>query len=712
MKKYLVILTNLLILLPILATTQEKALTINDASFMNRAIMPKSMPGLSWMGNTPYLAYTEEKEMFSMKAGVSKPLFLFSLDDLNSSLKKIDADTLRRLPSFNWTDDESGYFIAQSRVYLYHLSSKQIQELNHFPPEAANVDVEKNTRSVAYTIDNNLYVAIQGRQVQLTNDKDPGIVNGQTVHRNEFGISKGTYWSPGGSYLAFYRKDETMVSDYPLVDTDKRVATLNSIKYPMAGMASHEVTLGVFDATTGEIIYLDTGAPADQYLTCVTWSPDEKQIYVALLNREQDHMKLNCYDTRNGKLLKTLFEEISDKYVEPMNGPAFLNENPEQFIWISERDGYRHLYLYNTAGELLQQLTSGPWVVRSLSGISPDDKYAYFTATTESPLNADVYRVEIKSGEITKIAERSGTHNIRLNENGKYFIDIFSDTLTAREYSVISTRGKLLQILQENEDPLAAYHTGNMSIFTIDANDGTELYCRMITPPGFDPAGQYPAIVYVYGGPHAQLVTNSWLGGASLFLYYLAQEGYVVFTLDNRGSANRGREFEQTIFRRLGTVETEDQLTGVEYLKSLPFIDGARLGVHGWSYGGFMTITLMLKKADIFKVGVCGGPVTDWKYYEVMYGERYMDTPETNPEGYEASSLLNHVGKLQGKLLIIHGTADPVVVWQHSLALISKFISTGRQPDYFVYPGHGHGVGGKDRIHLNERMAQYFFDNL
>jgi dipeptidyl-peptidase-4 len=712
MKKYLIILTNLLILLPLLATAQEKALTIADASFMNRAIMPQSMPGLSWMGSTPYLAYTEEQEMFSMKAGVSKPVFLFSLNDLNSSLNKIDADTLRRLPSFNWIDDESGYFTAQGRVYLYHLSSKQIQELNHFPSEAANIDVEKNTRSVAYTINNNLYVAIQGRQVQLTNDQDPGIVNGQTVHRNEFGISKGTYWSPGGSYLAFYRKDETMVSDYPLVDTDERVAALNSIKYPMAGMASHEVTLGVFDAATGEIIFLNTGEPADQYLTCVTWSPDEKHIYVALLNRGQDHMKLNCYDARNGRLVRTLFGETSDKYVEPMNGPVFLNENPEQFIWISERDGFRHLYLYNTEGELLRQLTSGPWVVRSLSGISPDDKYAYFTATTESPLNADVYRVELKSSEITKIAERNGNHNIRLNGNGKYFIDIFSDTLTAREYSVVSTKGKLLQVLQENQDPLAAYRIGNMSIFTIDANDGTELYCRMITPPGFDPAGQYPAIVYVYGGPHAQLVTNSWLGGASLFLYYLAQEGYVVFTLDNRGSANRGREFEQTIFRRLGTVEVEDQLTGVEYLKNLPFIDSGRLGVHGWSYGGFMTISLMLRKPEIFKVGVCGGPVTDWKYYEVMYGERYMDTPETNPEGYEAASLLNLAGNLEGKLLIIHGTADPVVVWQHSLALISRFISAGKQPDYFVYPGHGHGVGGKDRMHLNERMAQYFFNNL
>jgi dipeptidyl-peptidase-4 len=320
--------------------------------------------------------------------------------------------------------------------------------------------------------------------------------------------------------------------------------------------------------------------------------------------------------------------------------------------------------------------------------------------------------VELKSGDITKISAKNGSHRAYLNNNGKYFIDVFSDTTTTREYSISSTKGKVLQVLKESENPMEAYDLGNMKIFTIEADDGTDLYCRMITPPGFDPAKKYPVLVYVYGGPHAQLVTNSWMGGASLFLYYMAQEGYIIFTLDNRGSAHRGRDFEQALFRKMGTIEIEDQADGVDYLKSLPFVDAERIGVNGWSYGGFMTISLMLKKADDFKVGVCGGPVTDWKYYEVMYGERYMDTPEENPEGYEEASLLNHADKLKGDLLIIHGTHDPVVVWQHSLELIDKFIKAGKQVDYFVYPGHGHGVGGRDRVHLNEKMAKYFFDNL
>jgi len=712
MKKYNLMLVILTLLLPFILHSQDKKLNIEDASYMNRSIMPKSIRGLSWMGTSAYFTFNEGNVVMASKATSDKPSQLLSLDDINGSLNKIDEDSIKWLPSIKWIDDNSGYFMAGDKVYLYNTGSKQLRELNDYPAEASNKDLNKNTYALAYTIDNNLWVAFEGRQIQLTKDENPGIINGQTVHRNEFGISGGTFWSPKGNYLAYYRKDETMVSDYPLVNVNTRVAELDDIKYPMAGMASHEVTLAIYDIGSGKTKFIKTGEPVDQYLTCVSWSPDEKYVYIAVLNREQNHMKMNKYDIRSGSLVKTLFEEKSEKYVEPEDQLAFLNQDPGQFIWISERDGYRHLYLYNSEGELIRQLTSGDWVVRSLLGIGPKNKYAYFTATKESPLNTDVYSVEIKTGEITKISAKNGTHYALLNKNGKYFIDIFSDTITAREYSVMSTKGKELQVLQENSDPLADYDLGEMSIFTIKADDGTDLYCRMITPPGFDPSKKYPVLVYVYGGPHAQLVTNSWNGGASMFLYYMAQEGYVIFTLDNRGSAHRGRDFEQALHRNMGTIEVEDQADGVDYLKSLAFVDSERIGVNGWSYGGFMTISLMLKKADDFKVGVCGGPVTDWKYYEIMYGERYMDTPEENPDGYEEASLLNHADKLKGDLLIIHGTSDPVVVWQHSLTLINRFIKEGKQVDYFVYPGHGHGVGGKDRVHLNAKMAKYFIDHL
>lgn len=712
MKKNFLLFLSFSLLFSLLLQAQDKQFSIEDASYMNRNLFPSSVKGLSWMGSTSYFAYVEDNNIMASKATSDKPAALFSLDDLNSNLGKLDADSLRRLPSFHWLDDKSAYFTAANTVYLFNLTTNQLREVNDYPEEARNVELDDNSYAMAYTIENNLYIAFEGRQIQVTDDEDLNIINGQTVHRSEFGISGGIFWSPRGNYIAYYRKDESMVSDYPLVNTSTRVAEVNNIKYPMAGMSSHEVTLGIYDIGSGKTRFLKTGEPADQYLTCVTWGPAEKYIYIAVLNRDQNHMKLNKYDARSGQLVKTLFEEKSDKYVEPQDDLIFLNENPDQFIWISEKDGYRHLYLYNTEGELISQLTSGEWVVRGFLGLDPKDKYVYFTATKESPLNTDMYSVELKTGEIMKISGKEGTHRVKLNKNGKYFIDIYSDTATVSEYSIISTKGKLLQVLEESADPLEEYALGEMSLFSIKAEDGTDLYCRMITPPAFDPQNKYPAIVYVYGGPHAQLVTNSWMGGASFFLYYMAQEGYVIFTLDNRGSAHRGREFEQAVHRNMGTIEVDDQARGVEYLKTLSFVDADRIGVNGWSYGGFMTISLMLKEADDFKVGVCGGPVTDWKYYEIMYGERYMDTPESNPDGYAEASLINHADKLKGDLLIIHGTTDPVVVWQHSLELINAFIKAGVQVDYFVYPGHGHGVGGIDRIHLNAKMAKYFIDHL
>ncbi|MFO7613482.1 MAG: DPP IV N-terminal domain-containing protein, partial [Bacteroidales bacterium] len=534
----------------------------------------------------------------------------------------------------------------------------------------------------------------------------------QSVHRSEFGIKKGTFWSPSGEYLAYYRKDETMVTDYPLVNIDSRIATEENIKYPMAGMTSEEVTLMVFHPVDSSYITLNTGRPADQYLTSITWSPDDQFIYVGILNRGQDHLKLNKYSAKTGELVITLFEEKHDKYVEPLFPLYFPYPDSSHFIWFSQRDGFQHMYLYNARGHLIRQLTEGPWVVTRYLGADSENNIAYFLSTRNSPLNEDIFSVQIATGEIQSLSLNTGTHSPVIHPEGRYFIDIYSDTLTSREFAIIDNRGKVLQIIHRSDDPLKEYKKCRTRIFTLTAEDSTALYARMIYPPDFNPRKKHPVIVYIYGGPHAQLVNNTWLGGAGLFLYYMAQQGYIVFTLDNRGSANRGLDFEQAIFRNLGKVEAIDQMTGVNYLRSLPYVDTGRIGLNGWSYGGFMTIYLMLSEPDVFKAGVCGGPVTDWKYYEVMYGERYMDTPEENPDGYAESSLLTHASRLKGKLLIIHGTSDPVVVWQHSLALMKKFIEEGIMADYFVYPGHGHGVGGKDRVHLNRKIEKFFRDHL
>jgi len=701
--------TLMIILLP-LALFSQKKLTVEQAS--GRAIFPQSMRNLQWMKGSDRYTYTENNKILVRQVDRHTADTLLRLRDLNRILSNSGIDTVAGIPSFTWLDENTLTYTYKNKVFKADLAGKTASLVNSFPEEAENQDPAQDGRLIAYTLKNNLFIASSEKQIPVTGDENPGIVNGQTVHRNEFGIYKGTFWSASGHYLAYYRKDETMVTDYPLVNTDARIAEVENTKYPMAGMTSEQVTLVIYRVSDGSRITVKTGEPADHYLTSVTWSPDEKYIYIGILNRGQNHLKMNKYDALTGEFKQTLFEEKHEKYVEPEHPLYFPGSNPDQFIWFSERDGYQHLYLYRSDGTLIRQLTSGKWIVTSLLGTDPKGTRAYFLATKNSPLNEDIFSVDLKSAKMQGLSLNTGVHSPMLSPDCRYMIDIYSDTLTFREYSLIDTKGKVLQVISRPDDPLNEYTSCKSSIFRLYTADSTELYAQMILPPDFNPGKKYPVIVYVYGGPHAQLVNNTWLGGTSLFNYYMAQEGYIVFTLDNRGSANRGRDFEQAVFRNLGTVEISDQMVGVNYLKSLSYVDPERIGVSGWSYGGFMTISMMLRQPETFRVGVCGGPVTDWKYYEVMYGERYMDTPEENPDGYKEASLLERAGSLQGDLLIIHGTADPTVVWQQSLALLKRFIEEGKMVDYFVYPGHGHGVGGKDRIHLNSKIEKYFKDNL
>jgi dipeptidyl-peptidase-4 len=678
---------------------------------MNRSLFPARVAQLQWIGNTDNYAYAKDNALYKVTAKKGTETLLIDLDMLNTGLHNNGFDSIKRLPSLDLFADNSCHFKVKGTYFTYDFSKHQLKKINEIPEDAENVVFHEKSGNVAYTINNNLFCAVNGKSFQVTEDENPGIVNGQTVHRNEFGINGGIFWSPDGSKLAFYRKDETMVTNYPLVDVTKRVAEVENTKYPMAGMTSEEVTLGVYDLSKEGTVFMKTEGPKDQYLTAVTWGPEGNFVYIGVLNRDQNHLALNQYDVATGDLQKTLFTETHPKYVEPEN-PLYFNPNKaDEFIWISEKDGYNHLYLCNTSGGQLKQLTRGEWVVTGFDGFFGDE-LLYFTGTLESPLEQNIYSLNLKDGTITRISPDHGTHSAMVSKDGKFIIDIYSSTDVSRAYKLINHKGKEIRLIKEDSQPLKDYKLGEMEIFTLKATDGTDLYCRLIKPTNFDPEKKYPTLVYVYGGPHAQLVTDSWLGGAGLFLNYMAEQGFVVFTLDNRGSANRGREFEQAVFRNLGELEIADQMVGVDYLKSLSFVDADRLGVDGWSYGGFMTTSLMVREPGVFKVGVAGGPVIDWQYYEVMYGERYMDTPETNPEGYKNANLLNYVDNMEGKLLLIHGTSDPTVVWQHSLLFVQEAISKGKLMDYFVYPGHGHGVRGTDRIHLNKMIANYFIENL
>ena len=563
-----------------------------------------------------------------------------------------------------------------------------------------------------------------GRNTIVTRETQDGIVCGQAVHQREFGITKGMFWSPKGSALAFYRMDERMVTAYPLVNIDTRCATPVPHKYPMAGMKSHEVTVGVYQVATGQTVWLETGLPKEKYLTNIAWSPDEKSIYIAELNREQNEMHLVRYSALTGKKEADLFTETDRCYVEPQHPVLFLPNDPDKFIWQSEADGYNHLYLYDTTGKELRKLTGGEWVVTKVLGFSKDGNKVIFEGTAPHPVSPNmqgtgmqryIWETDLRTGDIMNcLSWKVGVHRWLLSPSGEYAIDYVSSPSTPRDIDLIRVKdAKVISTLLSAPDPFKLYRMPRIKVGHILAADGkTRLNYRLTLPPDLDETKKYPTSVYVYGGPKVQLVTGDWQNGARGWDLYMAQRGYVMFTVDSRGSANRGHAFESVIHRNLGINEMADQVKGVEFLKSLSYVDADRIGVHGWSYGGFMTTNLMLTYPEIFKVGVAGGPVIDWSNYEIMYGERYMDRPQDNPEGYKNANLKLKAGNLKGHLLMIHGDIDPVVVWQHSLGFLKACVEADTYPDYFVYPRHEHNVTGKDRPHLHEKITRYFDDYL
>ena len=563
--------------------------------------------------------------------------------------------------------------------------------------------------------DNNLFLlSSDGSSSQLTTDGSPTLVYGQSVHQNEFGISGGLFWSPDGSRLAFYRMDQSMVSAYPLVHTNVRKATEEKLYYPMAGMPSHHVTLGIYDVASGKTTYLKTGEPKEKYLTNISWAPDSKTIYIAEVNREQSHMDLKAYDPATGDYIKTLFSEHNDKYIEPQWPMRFIPGRDREFVWQTRRDGYTHLYRYNVDGKLLGQITRGAWEVTDFLGFADGGKTLVYTSTQLSPIDRVVASVSLDGRKTRLLTPQAGWHSAQLSADGKHLLDTYESLKNPTENRLVAVAtGKALATLYQSKDPEADFINPEITFGTIKAADGvTDLHYRLLKPTNFDSAKKYPTIVYVYNGPHAQLVQNRFHAGCLGWDLYMATKGFVVFTVDGRGSAHRGAAFEQVIHRHLGKNEMADQMKGVDFLKSLPYVDADRIGVAGWSYGGFMTTNLMLTHPEVFKVGVAGGAVTDWARYEIMYGERYMDSPQENPEGYKETNLSLRAANLKGRLLLIHGTIDPTVVWQHTQLFVDACVKAGTYPDYMIYPEHKHNVLGVDRVHLNYTMARYFMDHL
>ena len=644
---------------------------------------------------------------------------LFTLEDLNFGGKNYKQMTPERIDARWYGNDlilneKDSYFRYDLATGKKVAADKPANKAAKAPEGFRVLEWNEAGKAWALLKDDNLYVKAQNGELhQLSTDGSREIVYGQSVHRNEFGIYKGTFFSPDGKQLAFYRMDQSMVTDYPQVNTFERVAAYAPDKYPMAGMTSHKVTIGIADVATGATRYLDLGDVTDRYFTNIAWSPDGSTLYLIEVNRDQTDARLDAYDAASGKKIKTLYSEHNDRYVEPLHPIQFLPWDSSKFIYWSQQDGFMHLYLMDTEGNIVRQLTKGNWVVDAVVGFNAKAKSVIYVSNEINPLQMNIFSVDVAKGTRRQLDNGLGVHSATLSADGSYLLDSWSEPDVPRAYAITNTRtGKSVEI-HRSADPWQGYQVPIFESGSIKAADGvTDLYWRMVKPADFNPAKKYPTVVYVYGGPHAHNVAASWHWMSRSWETYMAQKGFIVYILDNRGSENRGLAFEQATFRQLGQIEMQDQMKGVEYLKTLPYVDASRLGVHGWSFGGFMTISLMTNYPDVFKVGVAGGPVIDWKWYEVMYGERYMDTPQTNPEGYEKTSLLNRAKDLKGRLLVITGMNDNTVVPQHCLMFLNACAEADTYPDFLAYPGEEHNMRGHKSVHLHEKITRYFEDYL
>ncbi len=703
----------------------QKTFTLEDlnyggTNFYNMRVQTRYT---NWWGDELIKGDVEACYVVNKQTG--KEQVLFELKDVNALLDSDKSHQVNHLMSctFPYSNKTLAYIVTGKQHLLYDWTKKKIEWIQN----KETTDVQSwnaQSLSTAYILNNNLFVSDKkGNKTQLTTDGSSDIVYGKAVHRDEFGIYKGLFWSNDGEQLAFYRMDQSMVETYPQVNVFTPIATLEPEKYPMAGRTSHKVTVGIYNASTGKTIYLAVGDPTNRYFTNIQWSPDNKILYLIELNRKQTKMQLDAYDATTGKKIKTLYTEESNKYVHPVTPITFLPWNKNQFILQSEKDGYNHLYLFNTNGELQRQITSGKWVVLDLMGFNSSKKCAYILSTECNPIQNNIFAVDIASGKRTLLDNGKGCHantygennkhRLAVSESGKWIIDNYSEPQVPRNINIINTENKKTLTWFTAPNPWKGYTVPEFTSGSIKAADNqTDLYYRMVKPTNFDPNKKYPTIIYVYGGPGVRNVEARWNYSSRGWETYMAQKGYLLFVLDNRGSSDRGLEFEQVTFHKLGVEEMKDQMKGVDFLTSLPYVDKNRIGVHGWSFGGFMTTNLITTYPEVFKVGVAGGPVINWEWYEVMYGERYMGTPQDNKEGYNNSNLLNKAKNLKGKLQIITGMNDPVVVPQHAENFLKSCIDAGTQPDFFIYPGEGHNMRGHSSVHLHERITQYFEDYL
>jgi dipeptidyl-peptidase-4 len=607
-------------------------------------------------------------------------------------------------------------FVSQGHLYWYDLKNKSARALTKGKERVADPKISPDGRWVSFVRTYDLWAVevATGRERQITRGGREEVMNGQLdwVYPEELSIRTAYWWSPDSAKIAFLQMDQRPVTKYPLVNYLSYTGEYETMRYPKAGDANPVVRVGVVSIRGGAPRWMDTGRDTDIYIPRVDWLRDSKQLAIQRLNRAQTKLELLIAHTANGRARVALTEE--DPHWINLHDDLYFFADGRRFLWSSERDGFRHLYLYNLDGKLVQQLTRGAWEVTGVAGVDEKEGAVFFTATEKSPLERHFYRVPLSGGTATRITRTEGTHGINLSPDARHFLDTYSNAMTPPKQDLYRADGTHAAVISENKvAELAEFGLSPVEFLRVRGADGTELDAMLIKPPDFNAAKKYPVIVYTYGGPHGQIIRNGWGGANFLWHQMMAQKGYLIFGLDNRGMAGRGHRFETPIHRRMGEVELADQVAGVNYLKSLPYVDGSRVGIWGWSYGGYMTLYAMTNAPDVFKAGFAGAPVTDWRQYDTIYTERYMSRPQDNEDGYKKSAPATHAANLKGKLLIAHGTGDDNVHFANTVQMVEQFIRAGRYAEVMFYPGRGHGISDPPaRTHLFRRVTQFFLDNL
>ncbi|HKE09662.1 MAG TPA: S9 family peptidase [Candidatus Acidoferrum sp.] len=689
--------------------------------------------GLAWAPDGKRLSYVEtggsgksaKQELMVLDTAAGQRSVLLTGEQWETALtgpaaKDTQATGLGRHapPLYQWAPSGDAILLqGPTSLAWFDLKSHASQVLVSGMEELADPKISPDGKHVSFVRGHNLWVVptAGGKVRALTEGGTEEVHKGELdwVYPEELDITTAYWWSPDSSSVAFLEMDERKVTQFSLLNFASYTGEAESERYPVPGGANPVVHVYVVPVSGGAPRLMDTGSETDIYLPRVDWLPDAKHLSIQRLNREQNLLDLLLAEAASGKAVAILTEK-DPHWINLSHDLRFLKDS-KRFLWSSERSGYRHLYLYDVSGKQLAQLTKGDWEVRRVEAVDEAKSEVYFTATEKSPIERQLYRVSFDGSHFSRLSQKDGTHDPLFTPDAASYVDTYSNVMTPPRRDIYSVNGTKMAAFEENQVPeLAQYRLSPVEFFTMQTRDGVTLHCSMIKPPQFDPSKKYPVITFTYGGPHAQVVTNAW-GRPATFLWHqmMAQKGYIIFSLDNRGSTARGHAFEEPIYHHLGAQELADQREGADWLRRQSYVDANRMGIWGWSYGGHMTLHAMFEAGDIYKAGFAGGPVTDWHFYDTIYTERYMGLLPKEEQNFQASSPIKNAGKLTGKLLIAHGTGDDNVHYSNTLSLVNDLIRDGKYVEVMAFPGRGHGVSDApaQRI-LWERVTKFFLDNL